>query len=86
MLEGDSNVTVERDAHRQKQYSSIAMTDDGREIDDSDEQSWNAQALIHRSLEGRPKVIVERDRHSEKQCWPIAMTEDGIQMDESDEQ
>jgi hypothetical protein len=57
-------VTVERDPHRQKHHSPTLSTQEGMQIDESDEQSQNADLPIDESLELDSKVTVERDRHS----------------------
>jgi hypothetical protein len=41
-LETDSKVTVERELHRLKQPRQIFSTEEGIQIDESDEQSENA--------------------------------------------
>jgi hypothetical protein len=79
-------VIVERELHPLRQYSQIFSTEGGIQIDESDEQSENAQRSIHESLELDSNVIVERDLHSLKQYSQIFSTEEGIQIDESDEQ
>jgi hypothetical protein len=56
------------------------------QIDESDEQSQNADLPIDKSLELDSNVIVERDQHLEKHDSPIFATEEGMQIDESDEQ
>jgi hypothetical protein len=44
-------VIVERDLHPPKQRSQIFSTEQGIQIDESDEQHQNASLLIHESLE-----------------------------------
>jgi hypothetical protein len=58
----------------------------GSRIDESDEQSSNAELSIHESLESDSNVIVERESHPQKQSSQIVSTEEGIQIDDSDEQ
>jgi hypothetical protein len=41
-LESDSNVIVERERHRKKHCSQIFSTEQGIQIDESDEQLQNA--------------------------------------------
>jgi mannitol-1-phosphate/altronate dehydrogenase len=79
-------VIVERELHPQKQYSQIRSTEEGIQIDESDEQPENAVGSIHESLESDSNVIVERELHPRKQYLQIRSTEEGIQIDESDEQ
>jgi hypothetical protein len=43
MLEPDSNVTVERDRHSEKHCRQSLSTDEGIQIDESDEQPENAE-------------------------------------------
>jgi hypothetical protein len=59
------------------------VTEEGRQIDESDEHPKNAAHSIDEWLES--KVAVERDRHSPKQWSPSFVTDDGMQSDESDE-
>jgi hypothetical protein len=56
-------VIVERDLHLEKQYSQIFSTEEGIQIDESDEQLENAESSIHKSLELDSNVIVERELH-----------------------
>jgi hypothetical protein len=58
----------------------------GIEIDESDEQSENANLAIDESLELDSNVIVEREQHPEKHHSPTLSTLEGMQIDESDEQ
>jgi hypothetical protein len=74
-LELDSNVSVERDLHPEKQSSQIFSTEQGIQIDESDEQSLNAERSIHESLELDSNVIVEIDLHLQKQSSQIFSTE-----------
>jgi hypothetical protein len=69
-----------------KQYSQIFSTEQGIQIDESDEHSKKAQRSMHDSLESDSNVIVERERHRKKHFSQIFSTEQGIQIDESDEQ
>jgi hypothetical protein len=79
-------VIVERELHPSKQYSQIVSTEEGIQIDESDEQAPNAQHPIHESLESDSNVIVAREGHRKKQESQIVSTEEGIQIDENDEQ
>jgi hypothetical protein len=54
-------VIVERDLHRLKQYSQTFSTEEGIQIDESDEQESNAPRSIQESLESDSNVIVERE-------------------------
>jgi hypothetical protein len=56
-------VIVKRDLHPLKQDSPIVSTDEGIQIDESDEQLKNVERSIHESLESDSNVIVERDLH-----------------------
>jgi hypothetical protein len=58
----------------------ICLTEEGIQIDESDEQSENARPSIHESLESDSNLTVERDLHSLKQDSQIFSTEEGIQM------
>jgi hypothetical protein len=69
-----------------KQFPQSSSTEEGIQIDESDEQSPNADFSIHESLEFNSNVSVERERHPLKQFSQSFSTEEGIQMDESDEQ
>jgi hypothetical protein len=62
-LESDSNVTVERDLHPKKQFLARLSTDEGMQIDESDEQNQNADLSMNESLEPDSNVTVERDSH-----------------------
>jgi hypothetical protein len=57
-------VIVERELHPVKQYSQIFSTEEGIQIDESDEQLRNAEPSIHESLESDSNVIAEREVHS----------------------
>jgi hypothetical protein len=56
-------VTVERDSHREKQNLPSVSTDEGMQIDESDEQEENADSPIDESLESDSNLTVERDSH-----------------------
>jgi hypothetical protein len=64
----------------------IVSTEEGIQIDESDEQYENAQDSIHESLESDANVIVKRELHRSKQYSRIFSTVRGIQIIESDEQ
>jgi hypothetical protein len=71
--------------HPKKDSSETIPTEDGMQIDDSDEQFQNVARSREVSLERGSNVTVARDRHSEKQFGRSCSTEDGMQIDESDE-
>jgi hypothetical protein len=48
-FEPDSNVTIQRDWHRSKQNFPSTSTDEGMQIDDSDEHSENPRSLTQES-------------------------------------
>jgi hypothetical protein len=79
-------VTIARDRHSQKQFTSIRATEQGIEGDKSDKQSENASSPIHESSESELNVTTDSDRHPEKQQAPRVLREEGLQIDESDEQ
>jgi hypothetical protein len=64
----------------------MVVTEEGIEIEKSDEQCENASSPIEESREPDSKVTVERDWHRQKDFWEMVLTEEGIQIDESDEQ
>jgi hypothetical protein len=60
-FEPDSNVTIERDSHLEKQYLESSLTDEGMEIDASETQFKNAFSSIEDSLQPDSNATVERD-------------------------
>jgi hypothetical protein len=78
-------VTVERALHLTKPQLPSVSTDEGIQIDESDEQPANDDSPMHQSREGLSKITVERDRHSEKQLWQRLSTANGMQSDRSAE-
>jgi hypothetical protein len=62
-LELDSNVTVEIALQREKHRSPRLSTEEGMQIDESDEQEENADLAIEESLELDSNVTVERELH-----------------------
>jgi hypothetical protein len=84
-LEVVANVTVERCSQPQKQPSLSILTDEGMQIDESDEQSANADFSIRKSLEPIANVTVERPTQSRKQFSLSTSTDEGMHSDESDE-
>jgi hypothetical protein len=63
----------------------MISTDEGIQMDESDEQSRNADFSIRESLESVSKRTFERFRDPAKQATPMISTKEGIQIDESDE-
>jgi hypothetical protein len=61
-------------------------TDDGMQIDESDEQDEKADFSIRESLQPDSNVTLESTVHSMKQPAQRSSTDDGMQIDESDEQ
>jgi anti-sigma regulatory factor (Ser/Thr protein kinase) len=86
VFEPDSNVKIERLSQSLKQYSEIAATDEGIQIDRSEEQQANADLPRVESFEPGSNVTVERLRHERKQAIEIVSTDEGIQIDRTDEQ
>jgi hypothetical protein len=64
----------------------MVLSEEGMQIDESDEQTKNGAPSTNESREPDSNVTVERDLHPEKQYWPSLSTEEGMQIDESDEQ
>jgi hypothetical protein len=60
-------VIDERDLHTQKQYSQIFSTEEGIQIDESDEQSENVNSSIHESSEPLSNITLETVLQSAKQ-------------------
>jgi hypothetical protein len=60
-------------------------TDEGIQIEDSNEQCRNAESSMHSNFESNSNVTIERDSHSKKQFSQSFSTEDGTQIDESGE-
>jgi hypothetical protein len=63
-----------------------ASTEEGIQIDESDEHSENAERPIDDSLQPAPNVIVDSDWHLEKHPTPSFCTVDGMQIEESETQ
>jgi hypothetical protein len=61
------------------------LIEGGSEMDESDEQSENADESMTESRERNPKVTSASFLQSPKQPEPMVSTEDGMQIDESDE-
>jgi hypothetical protein len=62
----DSNVTIERRQHSEKQPWQSSATGEGRQIDASNEQPSNTQLSIHDSLESFSNITVARDSQPAK--------------------
>jgi hypothetical protein len=77
-------VNVSSLAQPEKQNSDRISTDDGREIDLSDEQQQNAAGPIRESLESCSNVTSSREKHDTKHDSHKISTDDGIQIDISD--
>jgi hypothetical protein len=64
----------------------MISTDEGIQIDESDEQHQNADCSIRESLDSLSNCTFDKVPHVEKPCSQMILRDDGIQMDESDEQ
>jgi hypothetical protein len=62
----------------------MISTDDGMQIDESDEQPENAPPARRETLDSPSNVIVERVEHRKKHCSAMISTDDGMQIDESE--
>jgi hypothetical protein len=76
---------VEREEHPAKHDRQSVVTDEGIEIDESDEQPKNTKPRMDQSREPDSNVTVERDRHPQKQFPQIVSTDEGMLIDESAE-
>jgi hypothetical protein len=74
-LQADSNVTVERELHPEKQPAEIAPTKHGS----------NAYSPINKTAGLDSNMILEREWHPEKQRSQGFLRDEGLQIDESDE-
>jgi hypothetical protein len=86
ILQPDSNVTVARDWHRQKQPPPSFSREEGIQIDRSEGHVKKAWSSIDESLESDSNVTVERTAQPANECWPSLVIDEGMQTDESDEQ
>jgi hypothetical protein len=77
-------VIVEREEQYWKQNGPIRSTEEGIQMDDSDEQPLQALFSMDDSLEPGSNVIVEREEQRVKQDSPNLSTEEGMQIDDSD--
>jgi hypothetical protein len=78
-------VTVEREEHPPKHSSQSRSTDDGIEIDESDEQSRKAASAMRESFEPESNVTLEREEQSLKHSLQSRSTDVGRKIDKSDE-
>jgi hypothetical protein len=60
-------------------------TEDGIEIDESDEHSRKTPASMHESFKPDSNVIADSEEHRTKHGTQILSTEEGMEIDESDE-
>jgi hypothetical protein len=74
-------VTIARVSHPPKQRLDRVSTDDGMQIDCSDEQFLNADSPIDESLDTASKITLERVSHALKQPLQRESTDDGMQID-----
>jgi hypothetical protein len=61
-------------------------TDEGIQIDESDEQDLKADFSIRESLDSFSNLTFDRVLHPKKQDLQMISTDEGIRIDESDEQ
>jgi hypothetical protein len=71
--------------HAQKHSSQRFLTDEGMQIDESEQRS-KAFWPMHETLEPDSNVTVERDLHPRKHSVQRFSTDEAMQIDESDEQ
>jgi hypothetical protein len=74
-------VTVARDSQRLKQSLPIAVTDEGMQIDESDEQSLNALLSMTESAEFGSNVTLDSARQCWKQHFAICVTDDRMEIE-----
>jgi hypothetical protein len=70
--------------HPEKQPHQSRSTEEGMQIDESDEQFPNAYSPIETSFERHSNMTEAREEQWWKQCTPMLSTEEGMQMAESD--
>jgi nicotinic acid mononucleotide adenylyltransferase len=85
-LEPGSNATLASARHPSKHLAQSCSTDDGMQIDESDEQRQNAYSSIRDSREPDSNVTLESAEHRLKHLSQSCSTDDGMQIDENDEQ
>jgi hypothetical protein len=78
-------VTSERAVQSQKQLSPSVSTEEGRQIEQSEQHDENARVGIEESLEPGSKVTNERAVHLSKQLSPSVSTEEGRQIERSEQ-
>jgi hypothetical protein len=64
----------------------MISTDEGRQIDESNEHSSNIEGSRRESLDPDSNMTLERDVHFKKQHCLSVVTDEGMQIEESDEQ
>jgi hypothetical protein len=79
-LASNSNVTIERELHPEKQDLQSLSTDEGMQIDERDEQDKKADPSIDESREPASNVTVKRDLQPDKHWSPSFVTEEGMQI------
>jgi hypothetical protein len=79
-------VPVERDSHLLKHCWQSVSTDEGIQIDESDEQSSNAEGPMDESREPESKITLEIVLQLAKQESPNFVTPEGMQIEERDQQ
>jgi hypothetical protein len=85
-LDSESNLTSESPLQDEKQWSKSISTEDGRQIDDSNEQHRNADGPIRDTFEGDAKVTSASVVQPEKHWSESISTKAGMRIDESDAQ
>jgi hypothetical protein len=76
-LEFGSNLTLESVLHFLKQRSPSTSTDDGMQIDESDEHFENAPDSIRESLEPDSNVTLQSPSHFKTRANPIPIAQTG---------
>jgi hypothetical protein len=79
-------MTVESEEHPPKHNCQSCSTEEGMEIDESDEQFRKTPGSRHESLEPDSNVTCESEEHPPKHPWQSCSTEEGMKIDESNEQ
>jgi hypothetical protein len=73
-------MTVDRKRHPEKQHWPKMWRDDGRQIDESEEQPKNAESATDEMREPDSNVTLKRDLERTKQCTSRVSTEAGMQI------
>jgi hypothetical protein len=76
-----SKLTTQGDLHSAKHESAIVLTEDGMQINESDERQENVFVSKHEGSKPRSRFTIARRLHSLKHSAPSAATEQGIQID-----